>query len=457
MAFHIIAFVLGLAIGGAFALVFLLRGKKDAESLQSLQSEKQGLEEKNRGLELEKRTLEEKNRGLAERNEEIRKAIDDERKQTAEAQKQAMEQYFKAAAADALKTRSEELGKENSRQIGDLLKPIKEKMGEFQRAVEDQKTAHTKETAAVEAQIKAMMEQTSGISDTAKNLAEALRSKNKILGNWGEKILKTVLTNAGLLEGQEFDFVTQETLKDKSGKTVKNEETGKGLIPDVILNLPENRCIVIDSKAVITNFTDYVNAEDPAKREAALRKHLDAVAEQADCLLDKGYEKYVKATGRVSLPYVVLFIPNESAFQLYFSERRDEWHRFFEQGVIITGESNLFAMLRIIQMAWEQVKYQKNLDQVKSLANDLVERTADFLSRFAIVGNRIASLQNAYVDAGKKLTSNRLSIKTAAKSLCDTGVIEKTLVTKFEGAASAEIDDDAPAALPADPSAPSSS
>ena len=399
-------------------------------------------------LKLENRTLEEKNRGLEEKNAEIRKAIDEERKQTSEAQKQAMEQFFKAAAAEALKKQSEELDQTNSRQIGDLLKPIQEKMQEFRKAVEEQKTAHTRETSAVEEQIKAMMAQTQGISDTAKNLAEALRSKNKILGNWGEKILKTVLTNAGLLEGKEYDFVTQETLKDKFGKTVKNEETEKALIPDVILNLPENRCVVIDSKAVISNFADYVNAEEgTAAREEALKKHLDAVKKQAELLSKKGYEKYVKATGRVSLPYVVLFIPNEAAFQLYFAERRDEWHRFFEQGVIITGESNLFAMLRIIQMAWEQLKYQKNLENVKGLANELVLRTSDFLSCFRAIGGRIAALQKTYGEAGNTLlNAPRASVRAVAAKLCETGAIEKTLVAKFDVAMDAE------AALPEDPS-----
>lgn len=402
-------------------------------------------------LKLENRTLEEKNRGLEEKNEEIRRAIDEERKQTSEAQKQAMEQFFKAAAAEALKKQSDELDKTNSRQIGDLLKPIQEKMQEFKKAVEEQKTAHTRETSAVEEQIKAMMAQTQGISDTAKNLAEALRSKNKVLGNWGEKILKTVLTNAGLLEGKEYDFVTQETLRDEFGKTVKSEETGKSLIPDVILNLPENRCIVIDSKAVISNFADYVNAEDPVAREEALKRHLDAVETQAELLRKKGYEKYVKATGRVSLPYVVLFIPNESAFQLYFAERRDKWHELFEQGVIVTGESNLFAMLRIVQMAWEQVKYQKNLENVKGLANELVVRASEFLGRFATIGGRIDALRKAYDEAGKKLVSSKSSVKATAKKLCETGAIEKKLADKFDVAT------DANAALPEDPSSSATS
>ena len=200
------------------------------------------------------------------------------------------------------------------------------------------------------------MEQTMSIGKQADNLATALRSNNKTVGNWGEVVLLNLLEGMGLGEGE--DFVKQEAIKDVDGKAVLSDDGGRRLIPDIVLFLPENKAVVIDSKVSLNGYLDYCNSMDDAGRAAALASHRQSVEKHVRELSDKNYSQYIRQTGRDSLDYVVMFVPNEGAFQLYYQNFREDWHRAFDKRVIIAGESNLFAMLKIIENTWVRVNQQ---------------------------------------------------------------------------------------------------
>ena len=274
-----------------------------------------------------------------EEQKEARKAEAEAMRREYDEKLQKMVLTFKDSAAEILKEKSRDLSAVNSEQIKNILDPLGKKMEEFRRAVEDSKEKSLKNSASIEQQIRSMMEQTAAVGKQADNLATALRSNNKAVGNWGEVILLNLLEGMGLQEGK--DYVKQETIKDVDGRTVLSDENGRRLVPDVVLYLPENKAVVIDSKVSLDGYIDYSNSTDDAGRAVALASHRRSVEAHVKELSDKNYSQYIRQTGRDSLDYVVMFVPNEGAFQLYYQNFREDWHKAFDKRIIITGESNL--------------------------------------------------------------------------------------------------------------------
>ncbi len=364
------------------------------------------------------------------RVEMLEKALDEQkeaRKADTEAMRreydekfQKMVLTFKDSASAILKEKSVDLSAANSEQIKNILDPLGKKMEEFRLAVEDSKEKSLKNTASIEQQIRSMMEQTAAVGKQADNLATALRSNNKAVGNWGEVVLLNLLEGMGLREGE--DYVKQETIKDVDGNAVLSDDGGRRLIPDVVLYLPENKAVVIDSKVSLEGYIAYVNAADETERGIALAAHSKSVDAHVRELSAKSYSRYIRSTGRDSLDYVVMFVPNEGAFQLYYQNFREKWHEAFDRGIIIAGESNLFAMLKIIENTWVRVRQQKNTEEVMSLAGELLERVTRFANTFNEVGGVITKAAAKFEDARKALSGPRNSVVVTARRLEKKGI-----------------------------------
>ena len=354
-----------------------------------------------------------------EEQKEARKAEAEAMRREYDEKLQKMVLTFKDSAAEILKEKSRDLSAVNSEQIKNILDPLGKKMEEFRRAVEDSKEKSLKNSASIEQQIRSMMEQTMSIGKQADNLATALRSNNKTVGNWGEVILLNLLEGMGLQEGK--DYVQQETIKDVDGRTVLSDENGRRLVPDVVLYLPENKAVVIDSKVSLDGYIDYSNSTDDAGRAVALASHRRSVEAHVKELSDKNYSQYIRQTGRDSLDYVVMFVPNEGAFQLYYQNFREDWHKAFDKRIIITGESNLFAMLKIIENTWVRVNQQKNTEEVMRLASELLDRVGKFANTFDDVG-AVLGKATAKFEEARRVLSGRVSVVSTARKLEKKGV-----------------------------------
>lgn len=354
-----------------------------------------------------------------EEQKEARKAEAEAMRREYDEKLQKMVLTFKDSAAEILKEKSRDLSAVNSEQIKNILDPLGKKMEEFRRAVEDSKEKSLKNSASIEQQIRSMMEQTAAVGKQADNLATALRSNNKAVGNWGEVILLNLLEGMGLQEGK--DYVKQETIKDVDGRTVLSDENGRRLVPDVVLYLPENKAVVIDSKVSLDGYIDYSNSTDDAGRAVALASHRRSVEAHVKELSDKNYSQYIRQTGRDSLDYVVMFVPNEGAFQLYYQNFREDWHKAFDKRIIITGESNLFAMLKIIENTWVRVNQQKNTEEVMRLASELLDRVGKFANTFDDVGV-VLDKATAKFEEARRVLSGRVSVVSTAKKLEKKGV-----------------------------------
>lgn len=392
------------------------------------------LQLRNKELETESAMLREKVLEAKENLEQAKKEATDRLEKETKATKERfdeqvvrLQELFKNSATDILKARSKDLSQTNSEQIKNILSPLSVKMEEFKKAVEDQGSTSIKNTTSIEKHITAMMEQTNAISKEAGNLAKALKSNNKVQGNWGEVVLKNILESMGLTMGK--DFVLQETLKDADGNSIKNEDSNRKMIPDAVLFLPDRKAIAIDSKVSLSAYIDYCNAESDIERDSALKRHCDSVRTHIKELSAKQYGKYLKQTGVDGLEYVVMFVPNEGAYQLFYAQDSAEWYKSFENKILIAGESNLFAMLKIIDVAWIQIQQQKNVDEVMRVAGELLDRVAKFANVFEDIGKTFEKSMSQYESARKKLVGRR-SVRVSWEKLETMGVVSSKEVLR---------------------------
>ena len=191
-------------------------------------------------------------------------------------QMRMMEERLKNATTELLKLRSQELQQNNTTQMSAIINPLKETIGEMKKAMESTRDQGTKNTASLEKAIENVLSRAAEIGTKADSLANALKNENKMQGNWGEMILSELLESEGLQKGKHYSV--QETLRDESGNALKNDESGKRMIPDVILHFPDNRDAIIDSKVSLSAFIDYQNSgDDEAVRNDALSRHIQSL------------------------------------------------------------------------------------------------------------------------------------------------------------------------------------
>ena len=318
------------------------------------------------------------------------------------------------ATQEILKQREETLSKTNVEQIGHVVTPLKEQLEAIQKQVTESIKTTTDNKASLERAIEDLMKQTKSISDDANNLTRALRNESKTQGNWGEMILEQLLENSGL--EKDIHYELQTTLRDASGKAVTHDDTGKRLIPDVIVHYPDGKDCIIDSKVSLNDYVDYCNAQDEEEKEKALARHITSVKKHIKELYAKDYSSYIKPP-RTALNYVIMFVPNDSAMQLALQNDSKLWIEAYEKGICITSEQNLLILLRMIKIAWTQVQQAQNQQEVFEQARKLLDRVADFIERFDKVGEQITKASDTFNGAKNKLYNGQQSIIKAAKDM----------------------------------------
>ena len=296
-----------------------------------------------------------------------------------ETQINALKSELQNATEKLLQQREESLTKTNNIQMDALLNPLKNEIEGMRKSMTDNIKTSSENKASLEKAIEELMKRTQDIGNDANNLAKALKNETKTQGNWGELILENILEKSGLTEGEHYE--KQTAIRDSKGYVVFHDETDRRLIPDVVVHYPDNKDVVIDSKVSLTAFIDYCNAVDETEKTFALKRHLQSMRSHYKELQKKNYASYIKSP-RISLDYVIMFVPNESAMQLAIYEDNSLWREAFENGVFITSEQNLLALLRMIQLAWSQVKQARNQQEIFDEVNKLLDRVGDFMKRY---------------------------------------------------------------------------
>ena len=262
------------------------------------------------------------------------------------------------------------------------------------------------------------------IDETANRLTNIIKGGNKEQGKWGERMLIDILESQGLQRGVDYDI--QQTITDRKGNAIINEDSGKKMIPDVILHYPNNEDIIIDSKMSIEAYYNYMNAETDAAKAQYAADLVRSIRNQANDLAKKDYSRYI-AKNRTAVDFVIMFVPNEGALQLALAKEPKLWGEAFDKQVFITSQQNLLAVLKMIQMSWRQFHQTENQKRVFALAEELLKRVGDFIKRFDKVGTAIENLKGSYDEAYKKAYTGRQSVVQKANEIKELGVKESSL------------------------------
>ncbi len=346
----------------------------------------------------------------------------------------SMTDQFKNLANQILEEKAKRFTEQNQTNLGRLLDPLKTQLTEFKAQVERVYETEGKERSALAGQVKQLMDLNQTLSEKANNLTRALQGSSKAQGNWGELILERLLENAGLREGEEY--VLQESFA---------REDGSRALPDVIVQLPNERSLVIDAKVSLNAYEEYASSEDDSGRDAARKRHLESLRNHIRGLAERNYQALHQLK---SLDCVVMFIPIEPAFMLAVTSDRDLFQDAWNRNVLLVSPSTLMFVIRTVAHLWRQEAQNRNAQAIASRGADLYDKFAAFVADLEDVGKRLKQAETSYEEAHRKLATGRGNLVRQAEMLRDLGVkptkaLPANLVDRAEDAV------DAPAALPA--------
>ena len=324
---------------------------------------------------------------------------------------------MKSETSEMLKARQKEFAEASSQSIGQLVNPLKENIAELKKAMAEGSKEQAERNGELRERIKTLMEHSDAARKSADELAAAFKHGSKIQGDWGETILEELLSMQGLTRGVHYD--TQEVICGPDGKPVRSE-TGGTLRPDVILHLDSRRELIIDSKVSLTSYIDYVNAENEVERQSALKAHVESLRKHVKELAAKDYSSYIAAP-KVSLDYVLMFVPNTGALWTALNAEPDLWRRAAESKVYIVDEQTIFAALSVVKMTWTQIAQAQNHANVYALANEMIDRVGIFMDRYQAIGKSLKKAQEEYDEGMKKLLPGGKSILNTSNKLIELG------------------------------------
>ena len=328
-----------------------------------------------------------------------------------------MTEQSKVATEDLLKARQKEFAESSSTNIEEIVKPLKDTIATMEKTLKESSDSAISISSAMKENLDTMIQQSKEAQKTTEELTNAFKHRSKVQGDWGETVLAELLSSQGLTEG--IQFHTQASIRDGKGNIVRNED-GRRMIPDVILHLDEKREVIIDSKVSLTAFFNYVNAPDEAAREQHLKAHINSVWSHVKELATKDYSSYIQPPKK-KMNYVIMFVPHIGALWTALNEQPDLWRKAMEQNVFIADEQTLFAVLKIINMTWTQIKQAQNHEEVYKLASQMVDRVGLFVKHYEEVGKALNNAQEAYHNGKAKLEDKGQSIVVSARNLLKLG------------------------------------
>jgi DNA recombination protein RmuC len=331
----------------------------------------------------------------------------DTQKKEMEAIQQKFTSEFESIAAKILKQNTAEFSASNQKSMTELLSPLKEKIQVFEKKVEDTYEKGLKDQTDLKAELKKLHDLNLKISDEANNLTRALKGDVKKQGNWGEMILERILERSGLTEGREYQ--KQESVI---------SETGQRIQPDVVIHLPDQKHIVVDSKVSLVAYERLVNSENDKDRMSHIKEHLQSVRNHIKILSEKHYQHSV---GFNSPDFVLLFIPIESSFSLAVQEDQELFSFAWDNKVVIVSPSTLLATLRTIASIWQQENQNRNALEIARQSGALYDKFVGFIEDMESIGKSIDSTRKNYEQATNKLYTGSGNLVKRAESIKKLG------------------------------------
>lgn len=306
-----------------------------------------------------------------------------------------------------MKERTEQLKKANTENMQQVVDPLKRELDLLRELVAKSKESSDKNTASLAQSIRTIIEHDQARDKTTQTLANALKNRGKVQGDWGEQVLTNILNDSGLREGEEY-FV-QDNVKD---------EEGKNLRPDVIVKGADGTRIIIDSKVSLTAYSDYVGAEDDEQRKAAIKANHESIWKHVEELAKKNYAKLVDN----AVPIVLMFVPNEGSYILAMNHDASLGSKAYQKGVLIINPTNLMVVLRLIFLTWQNTRQEKNYEAIRKAAAGIYEKYTSFAESYVALGRQIDTARNTYEKGVGQLREGRGNLSSRLESLLQYGV-----------------------------------
>ena len=334
-----------------------------------------------------------------------------EQKEEVEKLQEKFTKEFENLANKILDEKSNKFTEQNKENMKNILSPLQDKIQLFEKKVEDTHKESIDYHAALRQQILGLREMNLQMSKETLNLTKALKGDSKMQGNWGELILERVLEKSGLEKDREY-FVQQSHV---------NQE-GQRVFPDVVINLPDGKKMVVDSKVSLTAYEKYINEEDESLKNGYLKEHVNSIKRHVEQLGDKNYQDLYQIE---SPDFVLLFIPMEPAFALALNEDTTLYNKAFEKNIVIVTPSTLLATLRTIDSMWTNQKQQENAFEIARQAGALYDKFEGFVADLIKVGKKIDESKMEYQGAMNKLVEGKGNLITSVEKLKKMGAKAK--------------------------------
>ena len=364
---------------------------------------------------------------LAAKEEEVKylKTKIDDIKKSQEDNEEHLTSAFKNLASQILEDNSEKFKRQNKEQIGSLLNPLGKEIENFKKKVEETNKDYIDRNSALTQKIQSLESLNLRLSQDAINLTNALKGDSKTQGDWGEIQLEVLLEKSGLANGVHFS--TQGGYRDEDGNLKK---------PDFIVNLPDNKHLIIDAKVSLTAYESYFNAENELEKDMALKKHIDSIKKHFNELSSKDYPSLY---GINAPDHVLMFVPIEPALMLALHEHKGIYLDALDKNVVLISSSTLLATLSTIASIWKQEDQKKNVLEIAKEGGLLYDKFEGFVSDLIKVGNSLESSQVSYKEAMNKLVDGRGNIIKKVENLKKLGAkTKKTLPAKLIDRANSE-------------------
>ncbi len=326
---------------------------------------------------------------------------------------------FKNIAHDILKINTQQFSESNQKQIAEILFPLREKIQLFEKRVNDVHTEETKQRSELKQHLLHLMEANKTITQEAQNLTKALKADTKAQGNWGEMVLERILENSGLVK--EYEYKVQYSDVNKEGVRIQ---------PDVVVFLPDQKHIIIDSKVSLVAYEKYISSEIPEEKQSYLKEHILSVKNHIKNLSSKDYI----SSSTLKLPdFILLFMPIEGAFSLAIQHDSSIYQEAWEKQIVLVSPTTLMATLKTIHYIWTQDKQTKNALEIASQAGSLYDKFVGFLDDMQKIDKSIEVLNKTYQEAINKLKNGKGNIIGRIEKLKQLGVkSEKNIPGAFK-------------------------
>ncbi len=430
----IITLVIGIALG---AVIGYLIGKvlkpgeetleKDEKSISidrynDLQNHLNTIQQEKNNAEIEVIRLNTELSKWTERHEQMELRLKEQKGELGQLQEK-FKNDFKVLAQEILEKTGHTFKEQNKEQIGTILAPFKEKLENFEKKVEETYEKGKAETISLKSEVKMLSEQSAKLSKDAENLTNALKSDVKTQGNWGEVILERILEKSGLSKNQEYFIQNSITTED-----------GKRFQPDVIIKLPDDKNVIVDSKVSLIAYERFSSAENAEEQQAHLKEHISSIKAHVKGLSDKNYQSLYGIDG---LDFVLLFIPIEGAFSAAVQYDNTLFQDAFDKNVVIVSTSTLLATLRTIASIWKQEKQTQNAIEIARQGGALYDKFVGLTDDLLNLGKQMDTAKKSYEGAMNKITSGSGNLIKRAEDLRKLGLktskqIEQKLIDKAD-------------------------